>query len=101
MTSEEEERKKRMPVQLNLDDLVVLVEATSVFYEKKLNKAKKHKGPVRPKEVTKELAKVQETLQLITLVQNVRTNQINEALRESAGIETANSIGTYVQNETS
>lgn len=91
---EERRRKERAATMLSLNDLDLIVEAMNYLYKRSLKWSNKTYNKVpRPAANIKRLAEVQETLQLVTLIRNVRTNQINEALKEAAGIQTASDIG--------
>ena len=100
MSYQDLREKERFPIRVNLEELDVLVEATEHLYKKRLRKAFKLHVDSRPIEVSKELGQIQQTLQLITLVRNVRTNKVNEAIVESAGIQTSDNIGETALDET-
>jgi hypothetical protein len=74
-------------IEVNPEQLKIIVEALNYFYTwnvRKANRAYKHVP--RPLKVSQELAAIQITLQFMMLVQNIRTNKLNEALAAGIGL---------------
>jgi len=82
----------KYPVKLTEDQLELIVVALKDRFEKRLRKTAELPGG-RSKNERDELAFIQETLQYVTLVTNVITNNLNEDVKESGGIKTLDSIG--------
>jgi hypothetical protein len=81
----ESENQKREELPVTLAELKIIVEALDSHHKRSIKKANRHYKKIpRPVEASKELGKIQETLQYCTLIMNIRTNKLNEALAESA-----------------
>lgn len=86
-------------VPLTTKELELVVEALNEFYMRTLTRAERLSGHARPKKVSQHLAFIQETLQYVMLVRNIRTGKLNPDVAISGGLdvgssETPDSSGT-------
>jgi len=81
--------EKRDILPLTLDQLKLVVAALNTHYYVNLKETMEKEDETelaRTEETTKELAHIQETLQFVTLIYNLRTKQINEEVARAGGL---------------
>lgn len=86
MNSEE----KKFDIPLTVSELGIIIDALNSHYIKSVNRLQKREdrtGEPRKLKDTKRLADIQMVLQYVLLKRNIVTNQLNEAVAASAGIQ--------------
>ena len=77
-----EEEREALPV--TLKELELIVEALNDYWQKATIKAERFEK--KPRKLREHLGFIQETLQFTTLVRNIRTGKLNEAVASSIGM---------------
>jgi hypothetical protein len=87
MKFEEDSTRDILPVTVKETELII--EGLDILYRRTRSKLNRHHTKHNFKEdaeLSSKIAKVQETLQYVTLIYNIRTNKLNPAVAESGGI---------------
>lgn len=95
-------KKKREALPLTNEELEIVVKGLDVYYEKVLRKIKrlaKHDDDDKGRSIkeSQTLARIQECLQYVTLIRNIRINKLNPDIAAAAGLK----IGDEEENTSS